>query len=84
MFCPRPKSWPEFGAGRGTGPFKSYLPMPGFHKFPASGKHIALPKEGITITVRNGKIARLESEVVPGGGVNGVLAQLGVPVPQIA
>jgi ketosteroid isomerase-like protein len=60
------------------------LPMPGFQKFPATGKHIALPKEGITITVRDGKIARLESSVVPGGGVAGVLAQLGVPMPQIA
>jgi hypothetical protein len=60
------------------------LPMPGFHKFPASGKHIALPKEGITITIKNGKISRLESAVVPGGGVNGVLAQLGVPMPQMA
>jgi predicted ester cyclase len=60
------------------------LPLPGFKIFPASGKHVALPKEGMTITVKNGKISRLESEVVPGGGVNGVLAQLGVPVPQIA
>jgi hypothetical protein len=60
------------------------LPMPGFQKFPASGKHVALPKEGITITIKNGKIARLESAVVPGGGVAGVLAQLGVPMPQMA
>jgi ketosteroid isomerase-like protein len=60
------------------------LPMPGFQKFPATGKRVALPKEGMTITVKNGKISRLESEVVPGGGVNGVLAQLGVPVPQKA
>jgi hypothetical protein len=60
------------------------LPMPGFHKFPATGKHVALPKEGITITMKNGKISRLESAVVPGGGVNGVLAQLGVPKPQTA
>jgi hypothetical protein len=58
--------------------------MPGFQKFPASGKHVALPKEGITVTVKNGKIARLESAVVPGGGVNGVLAQLGVPMPKMA
>src|SRR5450756_1313241 len=48
------------------------LPLPGFKIFPASGKHVALPKEGMTITVKNGKISRLESEVVPGGGVNGV------------
>jgi predicted ester cyclase len=60
------------------------LPMPGFHKFPATGKHVSLPKEGITITIKNGKIARLESAVVPGGGVAGVLAQLGVVMPQMA
>ena len=60
------------------------LPMPGFQKFPASGKRVSLPKEGITITIKNGKIARLESAVVPGGGVAGVLAQLGVPMPQMA
>jgi predicted ester cyclase len=60
------------------------LPMPGFQKLPATGKHVALPKEGITITIKNGKIAQLESEVVPGGGVNGVLSQLGVPMPQMA
>ena len=60
------------------------LPMPGFQRFKSTGKHVSLPKEGITITVKNGKISRLQSEVVPGGGVAGVLSQLGVPMPQIA
>jgi hypothetical protein len=40
-----------------------------------------LPKEPTTVTVKDGKISRLEAAVVPGGGVMGVLAQLGVPVP---
>jgi ketosteroid isomerase-like protein len=53
------------------------LPMPGFHKIPATGKHVSLPKEPTTVTVKDGKISRLESAVVPGGGVSGVLAQLG-------
>ncbi|MGD0750576.1 MAG: nuclear transport factor 2 family protein [Anaerolineales bacterium] len=60
------------------------LPMPGFPKVPASGKHVSLPKEAITITLKNGKISRLEAAKVPGGGVAGVLAQLGIPVPQMA
>jgi hypothetical protein len=58
--------------------------MPGFPKVPASGKHVSLPKEAITITLKNGKISRLEAAKVPGGGVAGVLAQLGIPVPQMA
>jgi predicted ester cyclase len=57
------------------------LPMPGFQKLPATGKHVSLPKEPTTVTVKDGKISRLEAAVVPGGGVMGVLAQLGVPVP---
>ena len=57
------------------------LPMPGFQKLPPTGKHVSLPKEPTTVTVKDGKISRLEAAVVPGGGVMGVLAQLGVPVP---
>jgi hypothetical protein len=57
------------------------LPLPGFQKFAATGKHVRLPKEPITVTVKDGKISRLESAVVPGGGVAGVLAQLGAALP---
>jgi hypothetical protein len=57
------------------------LPLPGMQPIPASNKHVSLPKEPITFTVTGGKISRLESAAVPGGGVMGVLAQLGVPVP---
>jgi len=57
------------------------LPMPGFPKLPATGKHVSLPKEPTTITVKDDKISRLESANVPGGGVAGVLAQLGVSMP---
>jgi len=59
------------------------LPMPGMPKIPASGKRISLPLEPATITVKDGKISRLESAVVPGGGVMGVLAQLGIAIPQM-
>jgi predicted ester cyclase len=59
------------------------LPMPGFPKLPPTGKHVSLPKEPTTVTVKDGKISRLEASVVPGGGVAGVLAQLGVSMPQM-
>jgi predicted ester cyclase len=59
------------------------LPMPGLPKLPATGKHVSLPKEPTTFTVKDDKISRLESTNVPGGGVAGVLAQLGVSVPQM-
>ena len=57
------------------------LPMPGMAPIPATGKHVSLPKEPATFTVKNGKISRLEVTSVPGGGVMGVLGQLGVSVP---
>jgi len=59
------------------------LPMPGFPKHPATGKQVSLPKEPTTITVKDDKISRLEGAVVAGGGVAGILAQLGVAMPPI-
>jgi predicted ester cyclase len=59
------------------------LPMPGFPKLPPTGKRISLPREPTVVTIKDDKISRLEASVVPGGGVAGVLAQLGVPMPQM-
>ena len=59
------------------------LPMPGFPKLPPTGKHVSLPKEPTIITVKEDKISRLEASVVPGGGVAGILAQLGVSMPEM-
>ena len=59
------------------------LPMPGFQKLPPTRKHVSLPKEPSVFTLKDNKISRLEASVIPGGGVMGVLAQLGVPVPQM-
>ena len=59
------------------------LPMPGFPKLPATGKQVSLAKEPTTITVKDDKISRLEGAVVAGGGVAGILAQLGVAMPPI-
>jgi predicted ester cyclase len=57
------------------------LPMPGLPKIPPTGKHVSLPKEPTTFTVKNGKITRLETSAVAGGGVMGILTQLGVSLP---
>lgn len=51
---------------------------PGMSPIPASGKKIALPEERVNITVRDNKLASLEVGQVPGGGVPGILAQIGV------
>ncbi len=57
------------------------LPMPGMPPLPATGKRVSLPVEHITFTFKGDKIASLASDNVPGGGVPGILAQLGVPLP---
>ena len=57
------------------------MPMLGLQKIPASGKHFSIPKELNTFTLKNGKISRWEAEKVPGGGMMGMLAQLGVSLP---
>ena len=57
------------------------LPMPGMPRIPATGKRVSTPVEHITFTFKGDKIASLTSDNVPGGGVPGVLAQIGVPLP---
>lgn len=57
------------------------LPMPGMPSIPATGKRVSLPEEHLTFTFKGDKIASLTSDNTPGGGVPGVLAQLGVPLP---
>ena len=55
--------------------------IPGIPAVPATGKKIALPQEPITMQVRGDKIASFEVTPVPGGGVPGILAQIGVQMP---
>jgi predicted ester cyclase len=57
------------------------LPPMGIQSMPATGKHVQLPYEVLTVTVKNGKATRIEAEHVDGGGVPGLLAQLGVKMP---
>ncbi len=57
------------------------LPMPGMPTIPAANKKISLPEEHLEFTFVGEKIASLRSDNVPGGGVPGVLQQIGVPLP---
>ncbi len=57
------------------------LPVMGIQSLPPTGKHVQMPYEPITVTIQNGKATLIEAESVPGGGVPGLLAQLGVAVP---
>jgi predicted ester cyclase len=57
------------------------LPPMGIQSMPPTGKHVQLPYEPLTVTVINGKATRIEAEHVEGGGVPGVLAQLGIAMP---
>jgi predicted ester cyclase len=65
----------------GTHTGELQLPMPGLPAIPASGTKVSLPAEPSTFTVKNGKLAKLEVANTPGGGVMGILFQLGVNMP---
>ncbi len=66
-------------SGTQTAPLS--LPALGIQSFAATGKHVQLPYEQLTATIKDGKLTRLESDNAKGAGVAGVLAQLGAPIP---
>ena len=53
-------------------PFKHSTPIP------ATGLVVSLPEEHATVSFKNGKISKLQVEVVPHGGIGGILEQIGV------
>ncbi len=57
------------------------LAMPGLPAILATGKKIQLPEEVLTYTLKNGKLSLLTTDGRPDGGVGGILAQIGVPLP---
>jgi predicted ester cyclase len=57
------------------------LPPMGIQSLPPTGKRVQLPFELLTVTIKNGKAIRIEGENVEGGGVPGLLSQLGVKMP---
>ena len=66
-----------------TGTHKGDLDLSplGMPKVPATGKAVKLPRGEITLTVSNGKFTSLSSPAPDGGGVMGILSQIGVKVP---
>jgi predicted ester cyclase len=65
-----------------TGTHTGTLALPGLPAIPATGKKIALPQEMQTYTVKNGKLQSLVTDARPGTGVPGMLAQMGIALPQ--
>jgi len=50
---------------------------PGMPPIPATGKAIALPQDQVECTLRDGKVATMKVESTEGGGIKGILAQIG-------
>jgi predicted ester cyclase len=53
----------------------------GMPVIPATGKKVKLPVEHAELTFEGGKAVRLHTDVPAGGGVPGILQQLGVQMP---
>lgn len=57
------------------------LPQLGLPPIPQMAGHISLPPEAISYTVVNGLIERINVQSSPGGGIRGILHQLGTDSP---
>ena len=57
------------------------LPIPGAPPIPPTGKRVSLPAEPIRATTHGDKLASITVTEIPGGGLPGLLAQLGVTLP---
>jgi predicted ester cyclase len=65
----------------GTQTRELVLPIPGMAPIAPTGKRVSLPTETITVTMRGDKLANLDVSEVAGGGVPGLLTQLGAALP---
>lgn len=65
-----------------TGTHTGTLALPGLPPLPATGKKVSLPEEVQTYTLKDGKLQKLTTDGRPDGGIPGMLAQLGVAIPQ--
>ena len=66
-----------YGVVEVTGTHTGTLAIPNGPTLPATGRSWQNPRERIAITVRNGKATEWAVEQVPGGGLSGLLGQLG-------
>ncbi len=69
----------------GTHSREMKAPLPGMRNIPATNRRVKMPEEHIQIWVdKEDKISRIELEKVAGGGLPGILKQLGVEMPRQA
>lgn len=66
-----------YGTVEVTGTHTGTLQIPSGPTLPPTGRKVRNPVERIAITVRNGRVTSWEVEQVPGGGLAGLLGQLG-------
>jgi hypothetical protein len=59
------------------------LPPLGLPPIPQMARTVSLPEEHWNYTLQNGKIAQITVQRVPGGGIQGLLHQLGIDMPII-
>ncbi len=60
-----------------SGTQKHALRIPGLPAVPPTGRKVRLPAEPAWVLVRDGQLVVYHVDEVPGGGVKGILAQLG-------
>jgi len=58
------------------------LPIQGLKPIQATNKQIKLPQEEIHITIKENRITQIYVPKVPGGGIEGLLQQIGHPLQQ--
>jgi hypothetical protein len=66
----------------GTHTKEMTAPLPGLHNIPATNKNLRMPEEKVRIILKDNKIDGVQLEQTPGGGVPGVLKQLGIEMPK--
>ena len=66
-----------YGTVEVTGTHSGTLSIPHGPTLPATGRTLHNPLERVAITVRDGKVTEWAVEQVPGGGLGGILGQLG-------
>ncbi|QBD75724.1 hypothetical protein EPA93_06770 [Ktedonosporobacter rubrisoli] len=57
------------------------IPVLGIPPIPQTGRSISLPTENVEYTLRDDKISSINVEPTAGGGVKGIIAQLGIDLP---
>jgi predicted ester cyclase len=64
----------------GTNTGELHLPMPGIPMIPVTGKKVSI-EDVYIVTVQGDKVSHFHVDSPPGGGIPGMLAQLGVKLP---